>query len=65
MTKQATDLISHNRFDCPNLAFSREKNIRARRIFGWIYYKVPAFLRRRIRKYSLPFEKKFYLEVYH
>jgi nitroreductase len=62
--KQSTDLISHNRFDFPNLVFSREKNIRARRIFRWIYYKVPAVLRKRIRKYSLPFEKKFYFEVY-
>ena len=62
--KQSTDLVSHNRFDFPNLVFSKEKNITARRIFRRIYYRIPAFLRKRIRKYSLTYEKKFYFEVY-
>ena len=62
--KQSSDLVSRNRFEFPNLVFSREKNIAARRVFRWLYYKVPSFLRKKIRKYSLPYEKKFYFEVY-
>jgi nitroreductase len=62
--KQSIDLVSHNKFAFPNLVFSREKNIAARRMVRWVYYKIPAFARKKLRKYSLPFEKKFYFEVY-
>lgn len=56
--------ISTNKFDLPKLAFSKEKNIFVRKLFRWTYYKIPAFIKKKIRKYSLPYEKKFYFGVY-
>jgi len=61
--RQATELISRNRFDFPRLRFSESKNIAMRRIGLAMYYAIPAVLRKRLRRLSMPYEKKFYDEV--
>ncbi len=62
--KGAEQLISRNTFDFENLVFEKNKNVLARRIFRWCYYRVPAFLRRKLRRFTMKYEKKFYFEVY-
>jgi len=61
--RQGEALIGRNRFDFGELQFQTSKNIFARRLLIRLYYWVPALLRRRIRHWTLPYEKKFYDEV--
>lgn len=62
--RSAAQILFRNRFDRRNLQFSTAKNVPLRLFLRWVYYAVPPFLRRRLRKHSLPYEKKFYNEVY-
>ena len=61
--QESTRLISRNRFDFPALRFSDTKNIPLRRLAMAVYYAIPPVLRRKLRRLSLPYEKKFYDEV--
>jgi nitroreductase len=61
--RETTQLISRNRFHFPSLHFSDTKNIPMRRIGMAVYYAIPPILRRRLRRLSIPYEKKFYDEV--
>ena len=60
----ATRIIMDNRFSSEGLVFSSHRQALIRSFFRWVYYKVPALLRRRIRSYSKPHEKKFYYETF-
>lgn len=62
--KASAQLICRNQFDFDDLVFEKNKNVLARRIFRWCYYRVPAFLRKKMRKLTMKYEKKFYFEVY-
>ena len=62
--RSAIQIIFKGRFEREGLQFSKAKNVPLRTIVRTIYYLVPPFLRRRLRKYSLKYEKKFYNEVY-
>ena len=62
--KEATQMISKNKFEYESLNFDKTKNIFARTIFRWIYYHIPAVFRKKFGKRSLKYEKKFYYEVY-
>src|SRR5260221_439425 len=57
-------IIFRGRFERAGLEFSTSKNVAVRRIARTVYYLLPAFLRRRLRRLSLKYEKKFYNEVY-
>jgi nitroreductase len=61
--RPAAELISRNQFRFPSLQFSITKNIRMRRIVMAAYYAIPPLLRKRLRRLSMPYEKKFYDEV--
>ena len=61
--KQGDGLVAHNHFDFGELVFQTTKNIVARRMLIRAYYAVPAFVRRRIRHWTLAYEKKFYDEI--
>lgn len=61
--KDSGDIISSNTFNF-KLVLHENRNIFLRRIFRWIYYKIPSVIRKKIRKYSIPYEKKFYFENY-
>ena len=61
--REGADMISRNVFDFKNLSFQSDKNVVARTIVGRIYYLVPPVIRRHIRRWTLPYEKKFYDEV--
>jgi nitroreductase len=62
--RSPSQIIFRGRFETAGLEFSTSKNVRARRIARTLYYLVPPFLRRKLRRYSLKYEKKFYNEVY-
>ncbi|MDC0057100.1 nitroreductase family protein [Alphaproteobacteria bacterium] len=62
--KEATQMIAKNKFNFDNLNFDKNKNVFARTIFRWVYYRIPVVLRKKLRKRSLKYEKKFYYEVY-
>ena len=62
--KDVQNIIDKNIFDGLGLLFSKSKNVFVRRIFRRLYYIIPPFLRRLLRSKSLPFEKKFYNEMY-
>jgi len=62
--KDVQNIIDKNIFDGLGLLFSISKNVFVRRIFRRLYYIIPPFLRRLLRSKSLPFEKKFYNEMY-
>ena len=62
--KEVQNIIDKNIFDDLDLVFSKSKNVFARRIFRKLYYLLPPLMRRELRSKSLPFEKKFYNELY-
>jgi hypothetical protein len=62
--KNVVDIIDHNIFRGKNLNFSKSKNVVLRRILRKLYYLCPPFIRKKLRHKSLPFEKKFYNELY-
>lgn len=62
--RNSDNMISKNTFEFKSLNFSPNKNIYARRIFIYIYYRIPPYIRKKIRRVTLPYEKKFYNEVY-
>ena len=62
--KDVVDIIDHNTFQGKNLNFSKSKNVVLRRILRKFYYLCPPFIRKKLRHKSLPFEKKFYNELY-
>lgn len=57
-------VVFRGRFVREGLEFSKAKNVPVRTVVRTLYYLVPPFLRRRLRKYSLKYEKKFYNETY-
>ena len=61
--KQGEALVASARFNFGELVFQTNKNITARRLLIRAYYALPVFIRRRIRHWTLPYEKKFYDEV--
>ncbi len=62
--RSAVQIIFKGRFEREGLQFSKAKNVPVRTVVRTLYYLLPPFLRRRLRKYSLKYEKKFYNEVY-
>ncbi len=60
----ATQVIMDNHFNSAELVFSSHRQALIRSLFRWLYYKVPAPFRRRIRDRSKPYEKKFYYETF-
>ena len=62
--RDASDVISRNRFSREGLTFSTSKNVFLRKIARKLYYLIPSVFRRKLRPKSLPYEKKFYYEVY-
>lgn len=57
-------VIMHNRFDSTGLVFKDRRRTLFRTIARWGYYKIPAFIRRRLKPYLKSFEKKFYYETF-
>ncbi|MBF0425495.1 MAG: nitroreductase family protein [Magnetococcales bacterium] len=57
-------LLMENRFRAEEVPFKTKRGGWFRIIARWCYYKVPAFLRRRLRALATPYEKKFYYESY-
>jgi hypothetical protein len=62
--REARQIIFQNRFESKALTFSTERGAWSRTILRYIYYKLPAFIRRKVRSYVVPFEKKFYYETF-
>ena len=62
--RSARQVIFKGRFVREGLQFSTAKNVPVRRVARTLYYLLPPFIRRRLRKYSLKYEKKFYGEIY-
>jgi nitroreductase len=62
--KDVQNIIDKNTFDGLELVFSKSKNVFLRRIFRKLYYFLPPLIRKTLRNKSLPFEKKFYNELY-
>ena len=58
----ASRIIMNEKFDSTNLHFASHRKRVIRMVMRYIYYKVPRFLRRKIRSMSLKYEKKFYYE---
>ena len=46
------------------LQFPTAKNVPVRKVASTLYYLLPPFIRRRLRRYSLKDEKKFYSEIH-
>ncbi len=57
-------LIFDNRFDSSGLVFASVRRTLFRTVARWVYYKLPAFLRRKLKPYTHGFEKKFYYETF-
>jgi len=57
-------IIMENRFFSDRLVLGPNRGTLFRTIGRYIYYKIPAFLRRKLRNYTKPYEKKFYYEEF-
>jgi nitroreductase len=61
--QSATAVIHHNQFHSGDLSFRNRRGHLLRHLCRRLYYKLPIFLRRRLRAYALRYEKKFYFEI--
>jgi len=57
-------LIMHNRFVSEGLVLDSRRRTLFRTVARYLYYKLPAFLRRPLKPWTARFEKKFYYEVF-
>lgn len=55
-------VIMDNRFSSEGLKFKDQRRTFVRTVGRRIYYKIPAFVRRKLRDRTKPYEKKFYYE---
>jgi len=60
----ASRIIMKNRFSREGLAYEPTGKILFRTFARYVYYKLPAIIRKRLRPYVVKYEKKFYYEVY-
>jgi nitroreductase len=58
----ASRIIMNEKFDSKELQFTSHRKRVIRLLMRYVYYKTPAFLRRKMRGMSLKYEKKFYNE---
>lgn len=58
--RDASLILAINKFDFETEMTKKTHSTFKRRIMRWIYYKIPPALRKKLRKYTLPYEKKFY-----
>jgi len=57
-------IIMKNRFVSDHLVFDLSRSTLFRTIGRYIYYKIPAVFRRKLRHMTVPYEKKFYYETF-
>lgn len=57
-------IIMRNRFSREDLALEPIGKILFRTVARYVYYKLPPFIRRRLKPYAVKYEKKFYYELY-
>ena len=57
-------IVMSNKFDNTNLSFISNKIINFKKLIRFLYYLLPSFFRKKIRKKSLQYEKKFYYEKF-
>lgn len=62
--REASEVIMHERFEASKLKLKPPRRTFVRTVGRRIYYLLPAFLRRRLRHKTTPFEKKFYYETF-
>lgn len=60
----ASRLIMRNEFSTDGLVFESIRRTFFRTIARWIYYKIPAVFRRKLKPHTTKFEKKFYYETF-
>lgn len=60
----ASKVIMNETFKSENLKFASHRNLLARSMMRFLYYKIPAIFRKKLRKYSIKHEKKFYYETH-
>ena len=57
-------IIMRNRFSSEGLSFGPSRQTLFRTVARYVYYKLPPVIRRRLKRYAVRYEKKFYYEVY-
>ena len=57
-------IIMRNRFSRDGLSFVPLRQVLFRTVARYVYYKLPPFIRRRLKPIAVRYEKKFYYEVY-
>jgi albonoursin synthase len=57
-------VIMKNRFFSDRLVIGPNRGTLFRTIGRYFYYKIPPFIRRKLRNYTKPYEKKFYYEEF-
>ena len=57
-------IIMRNRFSREGLSFGSRQSILFRTVARYAYYKLPPFIRRRLKRFAVRYEKKFYYEIY-
>lgn len=60
----ASRIVMRNRFSSGGMVFRSRRRTMLRTIARYLYYKVPTFLRRKLRRYTIPYERKFYYETF-
>lgn len=62
--RDPSQIIFRNRFDSTGLNFNTERGTLLRTVLRFIYYKLPACIRRKLKPHTHKFEKKFYYETF-
>jgi nitroreductase len=60
----ASRIVMEEKFDSSDLSFASHRKRIMRLVLRYLYYKIPSMLRKKLRKYSIKYEKKFYYETY-
>ena len=57
-------IVMEEKFNSSDLIFKSHRKRVRRLLLRFLYYKIPSFIRKKIRKKSVKFEKKFYYEKF-
>jgi nitroreductase len=62
--RDLNQVVFRNRFNSSGLNLNSDRGTLLRTVLRYLYYKIPAFCRRRLKPYTQRFEKKFYYETF-
>ena len=61
---ETSEVIMRNRFESNRMTLRSPRRTFFRTVARYIYYKIPVLFRRKLKRYTSKYERKFYYEIY-